>query len=276
MASMGPPLPLAGPTGYPSRMEFLEGRVCILAALEAKLRDFHEILIGPQAKAEKTADVLAAAKRAGVAVRRAAEEEIGRAAHGKSHGGLIAVVSPRPILDAAGALALVDGLERPKGADTRARPYILLLDGVDDPRNFGQVLRTADALGVHLVIVRRRAWDFDATEVSRASSGAYERIPLGRIDREGDFLPELKKRGIRICGAVPRAQKTLWEAFLGGPVCLAIGGEKRGLSPAFRDQCDRFVTIPMTGAASSLSLTHAAAILMGEVLRQRQGGRTRP
>ncbi len=254
-------------------MEILEGRICILAALEAKLREFREVLIGPQAKPEKTADILDAAKKAGVAVRRAAAEEIDRAAHGKSHGGLVAVVSPRPVLDAAGALGLVDGLERLKGADAQVRPYLLVLDGVDDPRNFGDVLRTADALGVHLVIVRRRAWDFDATEVSRASSGAYERIPLCRIDREDGLLPELKKRGIRICGAVPRAQKTLWEAFLGGPVCLAIGGEKRGLSAAVRDHCERFVTIPMRGGASSLSLSHAAAILMGEVGRQRKAGR---
>ena len=249
-------------------MEILEGRICILAALEAKLREFREVLIGPQAKPEKTADVLDAAKKAGVAVRRAAAEEIDRVAHGKSHGGLVAFASARSTLAPSHALTLLASLNAP--------PFYLLLDGVDDPRNFGDVLRTADALGVHLVIVRRRAWDFDATEVSRASSGAYERIPLCRIDREDGLLPELKKRGIRICGAVPRAQKTLWEAFLGGPVCLAIGGEKRGLSAAVRDQCERFVTIPMRGGASSLSLSHAAAILMAEVGRQRQVSQRKP
>lgn len=262
---MGPPLPLDGPTGYPSGMEILEGRVCILAALEARLRTFEALLVGPQAKPEKTADVLAAAKKAGVPVRRTPAEEIDRVAHGKTHGGLVALCSARPTLSPSHVVTHLDTLKEP--------PFLLLLDGVDDPRNFGHVLRTADALGVHLLIVRRRAWDFDATEVSRASSGAYERIPLCRIDREDDLLPELKKRGIRICGAVPRAQKTPWEAFLGGPVCLALGGEKRGLSAAVRAHCDRFVAIPMRGSASSLSLSHAAAILLAETVRQRQGSR---
>ena len=263
----------------PPRREVLEGRLCILAALEARLRTFEAVLVGEKAKPEKIDEVLAAAKRAGVAVRKVAADELDAAAHGKSHGGLVAIVGPRPTMSPGDFLSLVDALA-PAASTVRAhavRPYdvhggpafLLLLDGIEDDRNLGYTLRSAEALGVHAVLVRRHAWDFDATEVSRASSGAFERIPLVRIDRESDLLPRLRERGIRICGGVPRAQKTLWEAYLGGPVCLAVGGEKRGLSAAVRSRCDRFITIPMKAGATSLSLSHAASILMAEVVRQR-------
>ncbi len=152
--------------------------------------------------------------------------------------------------------------------DLRPPPLLLLLEGVDDARNLGFTLRSAEALGVHAVLIKKHLWDFDETEVARPASGAYERLPLVQIESV-DPLRALQRRGIRIFGCIAGAKRTIYDRNLTRPTLLAIGGEKRGLSGAVREICDRFVTIPTVGGPSSLSLSHAGAIVMAEAHRQR-------
>ena len=121
---------------------------------------------------------------------------------------------------------------------------------------------------MHAVLIKKHLWDFDSVEVARPASGAYERLPLVQIETV-DPLIQLQRRGINLIGCIAGARQTLYEAPLTRPTILAIGGEKRGLSGAVRDICDQFVTIPTNGGPSSLSLSHAAAIVMGEAHRQR-------
>jgi 23S rRNA (guanosine2251-2'-O)-methyltransferase len=145
---------------------------------------------------------------------------------------------------------------------------LLLLEGVDDARNLGFTLRTADALGVHAVLVKKHLWDFDTTEVARPASGAYERVPLVQVNHV-EPLKQLQRRGIGIVGCLPGARMTIYDADLTAPTLLVIGGEKRGISGAVRDICDLFVAIPSKPEPSSLSLSHASAIVMAEAARQR-------
>jgi 23S rRNA (guanosine2251-2'-O)-methyltransferase len=145
---------------------------------------------------------------------------------------------------------------------------LLLLEGVDDARNLGFTLRSAEALGVHAVLIKKHLWDFDSVEVARPASGAYERLPLVQIETV-EPLTRLQKRGVNLIGCIAGARQTLYVADLKRPTILAIGGEKRGLSGAVRDICDSFLTIPTRGGPSSLSLSHAAAIVLGEAHRQR-------
>ncbi|HVR85062.1 MAG TPA: TrmH family RNA methyltransferase, partial [Planctomycetota bacterium] len=177
-------------------------------------------------------------------VRRVREEALDAKAHAKSHGGVIAVAEPLPpsVL--------------PSPAD-----FILFLDGIDDARNLGYAIRSAEAFGVQAVLLRRRAWDFDGGDVSRASSGAYERLPVV----VGEDLPA----GMALIGCLAGVTKTIYDEDLTRPLALAIGGEKRGLSAAVRDRCSSKVCIPTREGAPSLSLTHAAAVAMAEVARQR-------
>jgi 23S rRNA (guanosine2251-2'-O)-methyltransferase len=180
-------------------------------------------------------------------------------AHGTTHGGVLAICSPKPRLTPAALLDLVTRLREP--------PLLLLLEGIDDARNLGFVLRTADALGVHAVLIKKHLWDFDAVEIARPASGAYERLPLVQLEEVAP-LQLLRDRGIPLIGCLAGVRRTLFDANLRGPALLAIGGEKRGLSGAVRAMCDLFVTIP-TRAGASLSLSHAAAIVLGEAARQR-------
>ncbi|MBI2933251.1 MAG: RNA methyltransferase [Planctomycetes bacterium] len=239
----------------------LEGRVSVLAALEARQRTIEVVLLSRAAKPEKVAEVLEGARRCGVPVRQVEEAELG--AQAKTHGGVVAVCGPKPLLSAAELYRKVDAL--------REAPFVLLLEGADDSRNLGYVLRTAEAFGAHAVLLRRRAFDVDATAVSRASSGAFERLSIGLVERELDEVGQLRKRGLKLVGCIPRARTSIYEAKLAEPLVLAIGGEKRGLSGAVRSRCDVLVRIPTRPGPSSLSMTQAAAVAMSEVARQRGG-----
>ena len=242
-------------------MEHLEGRISILAALEARLRRMEVVLVSASAHPEKVADLIAAAERAGVPVKRVPADELDRMAHGRTHGGAVAVTGPRPPTPFDDLLRTLDAGGTPA--------LLLILEGIDDGRNLGFVLRSAEALGAHGVLVKRHVWDYDGPEVSRASSGAYERFPIVRIDEVAGPVAALRKRGVGIWGCLAGAKRTLYDADLAKPVLLAVGGEKRGLSGALRELCDGFLSIPSQEGAASLSLSHAAAILLGEATRQR-------
>jgi 23S rRNA (guanosine2251-2'-O)-methyltransferase len=243
-------------------MEILEGRQSVLAALRAFARRFEVILISHGAHAEKLQDLLEAAAGRGVAVRYADGRELDALAHGATHGGVLAVCSPKPRATAAQLLELVDALREP--------PLLLLIEGIEDARNLGFTLRSAEALGAHAVLIKKHLWDLDAVEIARPASGAYERLPLAQIEGV-ESLQKLQERGLRLLGCIAGARRTLYDTDLTGGVILAIGGEKRGLSGAVRSICDGFMTIPSApAAASSLSLSHAAAIVMAETMRQRR------
>lgn len=225
-------------------IEVLEGRICALAALEAGRRRIDSVLLRQGIRDDTVRDLLDAAALRGVPVRRVREEALDAQAHGKTHGGVLALAEPLP------------PASLPPAVD-----FLLLLDGVDDSRNLGYALRSAEAFGVQAVLLRRRAWDFDGGDVSRASSGAYERLPVVI----GDQVPG----GLALVGCLAGVKKTIYDEDLRRPLALAIGGEKRGLSAQVRDRCDSLVTIPTRDGAPSLSLTHAAAVAMAEVARQR-------
>jgi 23S rRNA (guanosine2251-2'-O)-methyltransferase len=227
-------------------MEILEGRASVLAALRAKRRTFESVLVRQGTKDDSVREILDAAAELGVKVQKARPEALDARAHGKTHGGVLAIASPLPPASAPASIN-----------------FALLLDGVDDARNLGFALRTAEAFGVQAVFLRKRAWDFDGGDVSRSSSGAYERLPVIL----GDSLPA----DLRLIGCISGVRKTIYDEDLSKPLALAIGGEKRGLSAAVRDRCASLVSIPTAPGAASLSLTHAAAVAMSEVVRQRMG-----
>jgi 23S rRNA (guanosine2251-2'-O)-methyltransferase len=242
-------------------MPTLEGRQSVLAALQARQRRFEVILVAHGSHREKLQDLLDLAGELGVPIKQVERRELDALAHGATHGGVLAIVSPKPRTPPGKLIEIIEGLRD-------AKPLLLLLEGVDDARNLGFTLRTAEAMGVHAVLIKKHLWDFDETEVARPASGAYERLPLVQID-DVQPLRQLQRAGVRILGCIAGAKRTIYERDLTRPTLLAIGGEKRGLSGAVREVCDRFVTIPTVGGASSLSLSHAAAIVLAEAHRQR-------
>src|SRR5438874_1533405 len=181
-------------------VEHLEGRQSVLAALRARQRRFQVILVRHDAHEEKVREVIEVAAELGVPVRRVDARELDALAHGATHGGVLAIVSEKPRTTPDELMRMLDELREP--------PLLLLLEGVDDARNLGFTLRTADALGAHAVLIKKHLWDFDGTEVARPASGAYERLPLVQLD-DVELLRDLQRRGLRLFGCIAGAKRAI-------------------------------------------------------------------
>ncbi len=244
-------------------MEQIEGKICVEAALKARQRKILLLVIREGLHHQQIESILNEASQRNIPVKYAPREEIDAMAHGKTHGGIIALAGPKPLTPIE---TLIELIETKNSSHPGA---LLLLEGIDDSQNLGFTLRSAEALGMDGVLLKKHLWDFDSNAVARASSGAYERLPLVLLEESEKILTRLKARGFVLYGCIANARRTVYEVDLTGPVVLAIGGEKRGLSAAVRSQCDRLISIPMAAKIGSLSLSHAASIVMAEMMRQR-------
>jgi 23S rRNA (guanosine2251-2'-O)-methyltransferase len=153
---------------------------------------------------------------------------------------------------------------------TLTGPLILVLDGVQDPRNFGACLRTAEAAGVDLVVVARSRNVGYTPVVSKVAAGAAELQPVAEVANLSRFLGTLQESGIRLLGACDDAPQSLFDTRLTGPLAMVLGGEGKGLRRLTRERCAELVHLPMCGAVESLNVSVAAGICLYEALRQRR------
>lgn len=152
-------------------------------------------------------------------------------------------------------------------------PLILVLDGVQDPHNLGASLRTADAAGVHAVLVPRKATAPISETVRRIACGGAERVPVVTAANLARALNRLRELGLRLVGTADQAGETLYATNLCGPLVLVMGSEGKGLSRVTRNCCDELVSIPMFGATPCLNLSVAVGVCLFEAVRQRQRGK---
>jgi 23S rRNA (guanosine2251-2'-O)-methyltransferase len=155
-------------------------------------------------------------------------------------------------------------------------PLFLALDQIQDPRNLGALLRTADAFGVHGVIVPRHHAVGLTEAAARTAMGAVEYVAVARETNLVSSLERLKKSGVWVYGATADGGIPPWSADLVGPVCLVLGGEGEGLRPLVSRACDVLLSVPMRGGVGSLNVAAAGAVLCYEVARQRAQGAKNP
>jgi len=212
--------------------------------------------------------VLALAEKANVPIRRVSRQELDERVSGVSHQGVVAETGGgAPGIGEKDLPDFLDALQRP--------PFLLVLDGVQDPHNLGACLRSADAAGVDAVILPRdRSAPLSAT-VRKVACGAAETIPVIRVTNLARSLRSLKDRGIWIYGAAGEAASSLYETDLSGAVALVLGGEGKGLRRLTREHCDGLVSIPLAGSISSLNVSVATGVCLFEARRQRDHGRQR-
>jgi 23S rRNA (guanosine2251-2'-O)-methyltransferase len=148
-------------------------------------------------------------------------------------------------------------------------PLLLVLDGIQDPRNFGALLRTADAAGVDLVITARSRNVAVTPVVTKVAAGAAEAIPLAEVGNLARFLGHLVGEGIRVVGTDEGAELSLFDADLRGPLAIVVGGEGAGMRRLTREHCDLIVRLPMGGVVESLNVAVAAGVCLYECQRQR-------
>jgi 23S rRNA (guanosine2251-2'-O)-methyltransferase len=239
------------------------GRKPVLELLRTDGRRADEIAVLAGAHGP-LAEIVALARRAGVKVSYRTREQLTAIAGSDRHQGVVARVASAAYVD-LGAL-----LEIPA---SRGEPaFFVALDQVQDPRNFGAVLRTAEVFGAHGVIVPKHHQVGLTDAAARAAMGAVEHLPVARETNLVNALEIAKKSGIWVYGGVAGAGVPVWGADLTGPLCLVLGSEGGGLRPLVAQACDVLVTIPMRGKIGSLNVAAAAAVLCYEVARQRGAG----
>lgn len=183
-----------------------------------------------------------------------------RLARGGNHQGVVAAVGSREFV------TLQEVLEAPLGSDRPA--FFLVLDGVQDPGNFGALLRTAEAAGVHAVIVPGAGSCGLTSAVTRAAAGADQYLPVARVEKLAPVLRQFRENGFEVVGA-DMAGDDYTAARFAGPSVLVMGAEGRGLGRNLKEVCTRVVRIPLLGKVDSLNVSAAGAVLMYEVVRQR-------
>jgi 23S rRNA (guanosine2251-2'-O)-methyltransferase len=151
----------------------------------------------------------------------------------------------------------------------KADPFVLVLDGVQDPHNLGACLRTADAAGVNAVVIPMRRSAGLTPTVTKVASGAAESVALVQARNLARILTDLKHRGLRLIGTASEAPVRLFDADLKGPIALVMGGEEGGLRRLTREHCDLLVHIPMAGRVESLNVSVATGVCLYEAVRQR-------
>lgn len=225
-------------------------------------RPIQRLLISDHRKQDKDVhEIMRLAKNAGVEVRLTPRDMMNREAPQGLHQGIIAYTAAHTYS------TLDDILKIP--AQKGQPALFLILDGIEDPRNLGAILRTADAAGVHGVIIpERRAAGLTET-VAKAAAGALEYVPVVKVVNIVNTIEDLKKNGIWIAAAEAGSELTYWKADFARPLAVVLGGEDKGVRRLVRDHCDYVLSMPLLGRISSLNVSVAAGVLLYEVIRQR-------
>lgn len=237
------------------------GVLPVLEVLRSHSRRIDKILIAEGAREHRLSEIVDLARDASVPVHRVPRESLAATVEpGANHQGVVAVT-------AAANYAPVDDI-----LTSLSDPaLLLLLDGVEDPRNFGAILRVAECAGVDgIVIPERRAVGLTDT-VAKSSAGAIEYVKVGKTPNLNRFIAELKERGIWVVGASADSETAHTEWDWKQPTALVLGGEGRGLHRLVAENCDTLIKIPMHGKIESLNVSVAAGVILFEARRQRGG-----
>lgn len=241
----------------------LLGRRAVLEALRSG-RPVSRVLVTAGANVRGTlGEILRAARARGAVVQTVDRGHLDALAHGVRHQSVAAVVA------AVAPVTVDELLTRIK--DRGEAPFLMVLDGVEDPHNLGAVIRTAEAAGAHGIIIPRRRAAGLSPAVARTSAGAVAHLPVAQAGNLVAALERLKAEGVWVVGADPAAAERYDAGALAPPIALVVGGENRGLHRLVRERCDRVVRIPLRGHVASLNVSVAAALLLYEVSRRFDG-----
>ena len=243
----------------------LFGFHAVIARLRAQPQSVRDLYVGNSRHDRRVRELIERAEAVGVAVHAVDDARLAALAGNDKHQGVVAVVAgglPHRTLD-----DVLENLAEP--------PLLLVLDGITDPHNLGACLRSADAFGVHAVMVPKdRAVGVNAT-VAKAASGAADTVPVITVTNLARTLRDLRARGVWLLGAETGGAESLFDADLTGPIAWVLGAEGTGLRRLTRELCDRIVSIPLRGTVESLNVSVAAGICLFAARRQRALGAPR-
>lgn len=238
----------------------IEGRNSVLELLESG-KDINKIFVTRGEKHGSINKILAIAKERKIIVVEKDKKQMEEMAQEENYQGVIAIVPPFEYVE------IEDILNTAK--ERQEEPFVLILDGIEDPHNLGSIIRTAETAGVHgIIIPKRRAASVNST-VNKASAGAVEHMKIARVTNISDSIEELKQAGLWICGTDINAEKYYYNQDLTGPLGIVIGNEGKGISEKVKKNCDFNVKIPMKGKITSLNAAVSTGIIVYEAVKQR-------
>jgi 23S rRNA (guanosine2251-2'-O)-methyltransferase len=248
-----------------SRSRYVAGLRAVEQLLTSRARDVRALYAEYRTANPRVEAVIARAQALEIEVRPANRARLAQLSGEARHQGIVAEVRRSTLLDEAGLRTLVEQRLTEAGPS----PLLLLvLDGVQDPRNLGACLRTADAAGVDAVVAPRHGAAGPGPTVSKVAAGAAEVLPFAAVPNVGRVLGWLADYGVRIVGTGADAPQSVFEADLTGPLAFVMGEEQRGLRKATVERCDLLVSLPMHGTVESLNLSVACGICLYEAVRQ--------
>jgi len=224
-------------------------------------KDINKILVARGEKHGSILKILAIAKERKIITAEVEKNKLNQIAQTPNHQGVIAIVPPYEYCE------VEDILEEAK--KKQESPFVLILDGIEDPHNLGSIIRSAETAGVHgIIIPKRRAASVNST-VNKVSAGAVQHMKIARVNNITDTIRDLKEAGLWIFGTDMEAEKFFYEEDYKGAVGIVIGSEGFGMSRLVKENCDFLVKIPMKGKITSLNAAVSAGITMYEVVKQR-------
>ena len=244
-------------------LAIIEGRNPIIEALKNN-RPIEKIMVNKASKEGSIKKILAMAKENKVIIQEVDRHKLDEMSESHAHQGVIAITSDYRYYD----LDEILDIPKEKGED----PFFIILDGITDPHNLGSIIRTADAVGAHAVIIPKRRSVQITPIVAKASAGAVEYLPVCKVTNIVNTIKTLKENGLWIA-AVDMDGQTFYQQNLGGPLGLVVGSEGEGISRLVKQNCDFTVSMPMSGNVTSLNASVAGGILLYEVYRQRNAGK---
>lgn len=239
----------------------LEGRNPVMEALRSG-RDINKLLILRGNREGSVNKIIAMAKERGIVIQETDRQGLDNISLTGAHQGVIAYVASAKYAE------VEDILDR--AASRGEPPFVIILDGITDGHNLGAIIRTADCVGAHGVIIPKRRSAGLNPVVAKASAGAVEYVPVARVTNISRTIELLKSYGLWVVGTDATGNTTIFEKDLTGPIALVIGSEGEGIGRLVAGKCDFIVRIPMAGSVASLNASVAAAVAMYEIYRQRE------
>ena len=240
--------------------ELIEGRNAVIEALRAG-RAIDKIFIA-RGDVDKTLGHIASkARDKGIVVVEADRRKLDFMSRTKAHQGVVALAAVREYCEIADILAVA----RERGE----APFVVVCDEISDPHNLGAIIRSAECVGAHGVVIPKRRSAGLTAIVDKSSAGAAEHMAIARVANISAAIKELKEAGLWVYGTAADGANGLWETDLTGPIALVIGSEGDGMGRLVKENCDFILSLPMKGKVSSLNASAAAAVTMYEILRQR-------
>ena len=240
--------------------DIIEGRNAVQEALRAG-RAIYKLYIARGDSDRALGHIAGLARERGITVSDCDRRKLDAMSVTKAHQGVIAVCALREYASQDDILSVAEERGEP--------PFVIVCDEISDPHNLGAIIRSAECVGAHGVIIPKHRSAGLTAVVGKTSAGAAEHMAVARVPSIAAALDELKRRGLWVYGAAAEGSSGMWQTELTGSIALVIGSEGEGLGRLVRERCDFLVSIPLRGRVSSLNASTAAAVLMYEILRQR-------